>query len=234
MRRLLVGQLRLEHDLRVVGEASHGEEAVTMALEAQPDVILMKLLMPGLNGPQATERILLKSPRTKVVMLTAFDGLESVGKLAGAFECLHTNDITPQELVAAIRRAGTSARCEVRPQPAVVSPREAVERLAASMSLTARETRVLEQVACTELTVQQIAFALSSDLDEKVTASSVRHTLDRVMTKLQLEPRTRVALVKRVHELQQVTALDRTTSPPRAPEGELDTVWSSRVLAGLR
>jgi len=216
MRRLLAAQLRLENDIHVVGEALDGEDAVNLASEMRPDVVVMKLLMPGLNGPQATERILMKNPRCRVIMLTAFEGMESVGKLAGAFDCLRTNDCTPQELANAIRRAFSYAGVDERPQTATTSPEEAVERLAQAMSLTQRETRVLEQVVCTELTVQQIAFALSADSDEKVTVSSVRHTLDRVMTKLDLEPRTRVALVKLVLDFQQ-NGVDRSPAPARKP-----------------
>jgi two-component system, NarL family, response regulator LiaR len=199
MRRLLVLHLEHQSDITVIGQASTGEEAVDLARERQPDVVVMKLLLPVLSGPQAAERILSLHPQTRVVMLTDLDGLQSVAELAGAFQCLHTSACTPEALLHTIRLAHrTRSLAPRRPHP-TVDLEDSVERVAARASLTHRERLVLREAVCTELTVHQIARALSS-ANDPVTASSVRHTLDRVMTKLQLEPRTRVALVKLVLE----------------------------------
>lgn len=65
-------------DMRLVGEAEDGLAAVEMAVSLQPDVILMDLQMPGLNGIQATQRIVQGSPHIAIVMLTMFEDDESV------------------------------------------------------------------------------------------------------------------------------------------------------------
>jgi DNA-binding NarL/FixJ family response regulator len=78
----------------------------------------------------------------------------------------------------------------------------AVELLAIRAGLTDYEKAVLQKVVSTDMTVHQIASAFSREESKLVTDSSVKHALDRVMTKLKVEPRTRAAVVKRVLELQ--------------------------------
>ena len=65
-------------DLEVVGEATQGEEAVDLALRLQPDIVLMDLQMPGMNGIDATRRIVYTSPHVGVIMLTMFEDDNSV------------------------------------------------------------------------------------------------------------------------------------------------------------
>ncbi len=198
MRRLLVTQLALEPDCEIVGEAVDGREAVQLALRDRPDVVLMDLNLPVLNGAQATERILAKHPHIKVIILTALEELASIGRVAGAFDSLDKG-CTPQELVAAVRRAFAA-----RPSPAAQGNghdhRVAIEHLSMRAGLTTREKTVLERVVTTELSMQEIAADLSVGSGQKVTHAAIKHTLQRVMTKLAVEPRTRAALVKRVLE----------------------------------
>jgi DNA-binding NarL/FixJ family response regulator len=201
MRRLLTTQLSLEPGFTIVGEAVDGREAVQLALKERPDVVLMDLHLPNLNGIQATERIVAQHPDIRVIIVTALEELASIGRVAGASECLDKG-CTPQELVAAVRRVHAA-----RSQGASFSSngsahRTAIEHFSMRASLTPREKTVLERVVTTELTAQQIAAALSSELGEKVTSAAVKHTLQRVMNKLGIEPRTRAALVKRVLEYQ--------------------------------
>jgi len=70
--------LGAEPDTELLGEATNGEEAVTLALELRPDVILMDLNMPNLNGIEATRRILQASPDTAILMLTMFEDDKSI------------------------------------------------------------------------------------------------------------------------------------------------------------
>jgi DNA-binding NarL/FixJ family response regulator len=100
IRRLLEG----ENDMTVVGEASDGEEAVQMVSEMKPDVVVMDIAMPKLNGIEATRQIKLIHPRTGVLILSAYDDDEYVFALlrAGAAGYLLKN-VGGDELIRAIR-----------------------------------------------------------------------------------------------------------------------------------
>jgi len=98
--------LESEPDLTVVGEASNGEEAVKMAVLQNPDVVLMDLRMPVMDGASATKRILASLQSVKIIVLTTFDDDEAVfdGLRAGAIGYL-LKDISPDLLFQAIRSA---------------------------------------------------------------------------------------------------------------------------------
>ena len=89
----------------VVGEAGDGQEAVLRALETQPDVVLMDLLMPGMDGIEATRQITSRQPQTRVLVLTSFAADNKVFPAikAGALGYL-LKDSSPDELVRAIRQ----------------------------------------------------------------------------------------------------------------------------------
>src|ERR1019366_5787333 len=78
LRRTLTELLRLEPDILVVSEASNGEQAVAEAMVVRPDVVLMDIQMPRMNGIEATRRIREKLPEAHVVMLTKFGDDENV------------------------------------------------------------------------------------------------------------------------------------------------------------
>lgn len=204
VRRLLAAQLAREPGFDVVGEAEDGRQAVEMARTQRPDVVLMDLNMPHLNGTEATERVLAQQPHVRVILLTAHEDLASLGRLSGAAESLDKGR-TPQQIADAIRRVHAAARAAPKGDAAAAAapaPSDhavvAIERLATRFALSAREKTVVEKVVTTDLTNQQIALALSEETKTEVTASAVKHTLERAMTKLRLEPRTRAALVKHV------------------------------------
>jgi DNA-binding NarL/FixJ family response regulator len=199
MRRLLAQQMAREPNIEVVGEAEDGREAVELTLRCRPDVVLMDLNMPHLNGIQAMERIRAQQPYTKVILLTAHEDLASLGRFSGAADCLDKG-CTPQELVGAIRRAHATAT----PDPAEAGGgndhHASIERLAVRAGFSEREKIVVQRMVSTEMTMNQVARALSAELKTEVTESSVKHALERAMIKLKIEPRTRAALVKYVLE----------------------------------
>lgn len=93
-------------DIEVTGEAENGQRAVALAAEDPPDVVLMDLRMPGLDGIGATERILGARPSTRVVVLTTFDDDDHLYPALGAGACRFlAKDAAPAELLDAIRRA---------------------------------------------------------------------------------------------------------------------------------
>ena len=96
--------LAVTDDIEIVGEAEDGETTIEKCLELQPDVILMDINMPGLNGIQATARILEKQPQTRIVMLTMLEDDASVfhAMRAGARGYL-LKGADPQEVLSVIR-----------------------------------------------------------------------------------------------------------------------------------
>lgn len=100
--------LESQDDLTVLGEAANGTEAIRMTAELHPDVILMDIRMPGLDGIEATRRIVAAGDRTRVLILTTFDLDEYAyaGLRAGASGFL-VKDAQPEELLSGIRSVAT-------------------------------------------------------------------------------------------------------------------------------
>ncbi|MFE2281833.1 response regulator [Streptomyces sp. NPDC059454] len=100
--------LESQDDLTVLGEAANGAEAVRMTAELHPDVVLMDIRMPGLDGIEATRRIVVTGDRTRVLILTTFDLDEYAyaGLRAGASGFL-VKDAQPEELLSGIRSVAT-------------------------------------------------------------------------------------------------------------------------------
>ena len=96
---------KTQKDIEVVGEAKNGLEAVALAESIQPDIILMDLVMPEMDGIQATKRIKAKFPQIQILMLTSFSDRDHVvpAMEAGAAG-YQLKDIEPDELVLSIRR----------------------------------------------------------------------------------------------------------------------------------
>ena len=159
----LVTLLGLLDDLEIVGEAAGGEEAVRLALATRPDVVLMDLRMPVLDGAAATARILERLPSTAVVVLTTFaDDASIAGALRAGARGYLTKDAGRAELAAAVRSAASGQATFARAvgerlaagftspaapvQDASRAPSAAVlrERFPA---LTAREAEVLALIA---------------------------------------------------------------------------------------
>ena len=201
MRRLLVQQLDMQDDIQVVGEAANGRQAVQLVDKLRPDVVVMDLDMPLVNGLEATERIIAKYPHIKIIILSALVDLAHMGKPAGAFACLDKGS-TPAELVDAIRRAHAFKGRSAPEEKDTSHYQQAISRIAMRAGLTDREKSILEKVVATDLTMEQIARALSTERKDKVSHAAAKRTLERVMDKLNIEPRTRATLVRYVLEFE--------------------------------
>ena len=177
----LRGMLEVEPDLRVVGEAGSGAEAVALARVANPDVILMDLRMPGTDGVWATERILTESKRSKVVVLTTYETDADILRAveAGAAGYL-LKDATRAELAGAIRAA---ARGETVLAPTVAGKLVRQVRQPAGPTLSAREVEVLSLVA-KGMTNAEIGAALH------IAEATVKTHLLRAFGKLDVSDRT--------------------------------------------
>jgi DNA-binding NarL/FixJ family response regulator len=131
-------------DLSVAGVAAGGEEAVQQAVQLRPDVVLMDLSMPGVDGIEATRRVLASCPDSRIVMLTSFHDQERVALAleAGAIGFL-LKDSDPADLLSAIRSA---AMGHSPLDPRVASALLPSAKARVSDSLSVRERQVLELI----------------------------------------------------------------------------------------
>jgi DNA-binding NarL/FixJ family response regulator len=146
--------LNLEADFEVVGEARDGRQAVALALETCPDVILMDIAMPGLNGLEATRQVLKAHPGSKVIILTAHndDAYLNSAVASGAVGFLLKQDSTHDMCVAIreVHKGGTFCSSSVSRRLARIAPHlrdrnGKVRKL--SHLLTTREMEVLQLIA---------------------------------------------------------------------------------------
>ena len=186
VRQGLTMYLKLDEELEVVGEASNGEEALYMARDLQPDVVLMDVLMPVMDGIEATEKIKAELPEVEVVALTSVldDGAVTGAVRAGAMGYLLKNT-KPRELCRAIKGAA-AGQVQLDPEAAARLMREmrAPEKPEA---LTARETEVLGLLARGQAN-KQIARELF--VEEK----TVKAHVSSILRKLGVSSRTQAAL----------------------------------------
>lgn len=190
VRKGICALLQTEADLTVVGEARNGQEAITQALRLQPDVILMDLVMPEVDGLEAIRRILAQQPAARILVLTSFAGDEKVFPAirAGAVGYL-LKDAEPTELIRAIHQVHHG---ESSLHPSIA------RRLLAELSappgqdptfetLTQREREVLQFVARGHSN-REIADRLG------IGETTVRTHMSSILNKLKLSNRTQVAL----------------------------------------
>jgi DNA-binding NarL/FixJ family response regulator len=141
----LVAMLSEHDDFDVVGEAADGAEAVTMAARSSPDVVLMDLRMPGMDGAEATARLRAGGDGPAVLVLTTYDTDADIVRAVEAGATGYLLKDAPRETLAdAIRRA---ARGETVLAPPVVARLASRLRTPAVPALTDRETEVLREVA---------------------------------------------------------------------------------------
>ena len=191
VRRGARGYLEAQPDISVVAEAESGAEAVRLARENVPDVVLMDLVMPGMDGVEATRQVKDVSPRTRIIILTSYHEDEHIfpALQAGAISYL-LKDVKAPELVEAIQRA---AKGEATLHPRVAA--RLIKQLSSGMSeqghlfteLTEREMEVLRLIARGS-TNQKIAEQLV------ISIGTVKGHISNILSKLHLADRTQAAV----------------------------------------
>lgn len=192
--------LDAEPDIDVIGEASDGATAVTQARALGPDVILMDVRMPGMNGIEATETIVRELPGTRILILTTFDLDEYAfaGLRAGASGFL-LKDTRPADLAAAIRTVASGE--------AVVSPRvtrRMLEMFASSLPEDREKTATSQDPRITSLTPREKEILLlmargmsNAEIADHlvVSATTVKTHVGNVLTKLDVRDRVQAVVL---------------------------------------
>lgn len=210
VRRGACSYLEAQPDISVVAQAGSGEEAVRLAQEHIPDVVLMDLVMPGMDGVEATRKVKNASPRTQIIILTSFHQDEYIfpALQAGAISYL-LKDVKAAELLEAIRRAA-QGEATLHPKIAarVIKTFRDLENEEASpfTALTEREMQVLKLIAkgySNEKIAEQLVISLGT----------VKGHVSNILSKLHLVDRTQAA----VYAWQKGVVRRGDDSPPAQP-----------------
>ena len=190
MRIGLKSMLRLQPDMSVVGEAANGHKAIAETLRLRPDVVVMDLMMPGLDGATATKEILSKLPETKIIILSSFGTSSEMARaLANGAAGAQMKESNTDEIISAIRTVATGQKAiaaEIRKHLACQS---------ALPILTDKQIQVLDGVA------QGLTDAAIADT-YGITRRGVQKHLVAIFTKLGASNRAEaVAIALRKHLL---------------------------------
>jgi DNA-binding NarL/FixJ family response regulator len=177
--------------IEVVGSVGDGEQAVATTVDLEPDVVLMDLAMPVLDGVEATRRITARAPGTKVVVLTSFsDNTRVLEALDAGARGYVLKDADGSEVVRAVRAA---ARDEAPLDPRVARTLLHRERSGGALSgMTAREREVLELIGA-GLANKLIARRL------EISEATVKAHLTRIYKQIGVSDRTQAAMWAREH-----------------------------------
>ncbi|MCB0061206.1 MAG: response regulator transcription factor [Caldilineaceae bacterium] len=187
--------LELEDDLRVVGEAGHGEEALAQYAQLQPDIVLMDVRMPGMDGVEATRRLRMEWPAARVIILTTFDEDEYIfeGIRAGALGYL-LKAVSGEELARAIRTVATGQALidpavtrKLMTEFARLAPAHRTVNEGLAEPLSDREMDILRLVA-QGLTNREIAERIH------LAEGTVKNYLTSLLAKIGVRDRTQAAL----------------------------------------
>lgn len=181
-------------DLELVGEASSGEVAVSMCERVKPDVVLMDLVMPGMDGAEATRAIRQACPDIQVIVLTSYkdEDLVQNAMQAGAIGYLLKN-VTADELAEAIRSA-KAGRPTLAPEAAQALIHAATKPPDLGFDLTPRESEVLALLS-EGLANPEIAERLV------VSRSTIKHHVSAILSKLGASSRTEAVALAIKHNL---------------------------------
>jgi len=191
VRRGLVFFLRTQKGLEIIGEAANGKEAVERAKSLKPDLILMDLVMPEMDGIQATRIIKKEQPEIKIMMLTSFSDQDHViPALEAGASGFQLKDIQPDELVVSINKI-MSGENQLHPT--------ATSHLLANLSNKSKqEKNLLEELTKRELDVlKEIAKGKSNKeiaASLFITEKTVKTHVSNLLAKLELADRTQAAL----------------------------------------
>jgi len=174
--------LKAYDDLELVGEARNGLEAVNLCHQKKPDVILMDLMMPEMDGIAATRAILADHPEIKIIAMTSFEDEQLVqGVLAAGAMGYLLKNVTADDLAKAIRDA-VSGRSTLSPEAATALIHATRPTQQPSFDLTEREREVLNLVVQGHSN-QQIADALV------ISVATVKAHISSILSKLQVSSR---------------------------------------------
>jgi len=188
--------LSVHDDLEVVGEASNGQEAIAAVAKLAPDVVLMDLRMPVLNGVAATRQITQSAATSRVIVLTTFDDDEYVfdGLRAGAVGYL-LKDVPSAKLVEAIRAA---ARGESFLQPSVAAKVVAEFSRLAGPGTAVPQQDLVEPLSERELEILAVLASGASNREIAnqlyITEGTVKNHVTNILGKLGVRDRTQAAL----------------------------------------
>jgi DNA-binding NarL/FixJ family response regulator len=193
VRSALTFMLGGQPDIEVVGEAGDGREGLTRAAELKPDVVLMDIRMPRLNGLDATRRLLASDDPPRVIVLTTFDADEYVVEaLAAGADGFLLKDTPPPEVVDAIRKV---AQGDPMLSPAVT--RSLIRRVATSTRLPAAVARLAELTD----REREVALAVGRGLSNAEIAAelylsvpTVKAHVSRLFDKLGVTNRVQIAM----------------------------------------
>ena len=183
VRRGLATFLKVFDDLELAGEAAGGQEAVQLCAKVQPDVVLMDMVMPDMDGPTATRLIREQSPSIQVIALTSFkeENLVQSALQAGAIGYL-LKDVSADELAQAIRSAH-AGRSTLSPEAAQALVHAVSQPPATGLDLTERD-RVVLALMVEGLNNTQIAGRLT------VSPSTIKSHVSNILSKLGVSSRT--------------------------------------------
>ncbi len=178
--------LSVDPEIEVVGQAANGQEAIDLAKSTNPDVVLMDIQMPVVDGVQAIREINNHNPNVKVLVLTTFDNDEYIADalVAGAMGYLLKN-LPSQQIISAVKGAASGlAQFSATIAPKLHVPKKKSVRLE---SLTERECEVLEMLGRGK-TNREIATALN------ITEGTVKNYVSNILQTLGVRDRTQAAL----------------------------------------